>query len=126
MPDTLQALGVLVIALLPGALYVWAFERQVGRWGIGLSDRALRFIGGSAMFHAAAAPLSYGLWADHWDAVRSARPVSWWLWLVPMLYVALPWAGGALGRDDAGLPTVQPGGLLIRWEEVEFLEFIDA
>jgi hypothetical protein len=33
---------------------------------------------------------------------------------------------GEFVRDDAGLPTVQPGGLLIRWEEVEFLEFIDA
>jgi hypothetical protein len=211
MPGTLQALGVLVVAVLPGALYVWAFERQVGRWGIGLSDRALRFFGGAAMFHAAMAPLSYVLWANQWEAVRNARPVSWWLWLVPVLYVALPWAAGTVigsrlragvwwanrlagpspaprawdhlftgevdgwvrlrlksgawlggvfaeanGRrsyaagypepqdlflsaavevdpetgefvlDEAGAPALQPGGLLIRWEEVEFLEFIDA
>ena len=47
MPNTFQALAVLLVALLPGALYVWSFERQAGRWGIGLSDRVLRFVGGS-------------------------------------------------------------------------------
>ena len=70
MPDTFQALAVITIALLPGALYVWAFERQAGRWGIGFSDRALRFVGGSAL--------------------------------------------------------LLEGGLLLRWEEVEHLELIDA
>ena len=53
MPDTFQAIAVLAVALLPGALHVWAFERQAGRWGIGLSDRLLRFVGGSVLFHAA-------------------------------------------------------------------------
>ena len=66
MPDTFQAVAVAVVALLPGALYVWAFERQAGRWGIGLSDRLLRFVGGSALFHAAAAPLTYWIWADRY------------------------------------------------------------
>lgn len=53
MPDTFQAIAVFAVALLAGALYVWAFERQAGRWGIGLSDRLLRFVGGSVLFHAA-------------------------------------------------------------------------
>jgi hypothetical protein len=43
VPGTLQALGVFLLALLPGAIYIWSFERVVGRWGIGLSDRVLRF-----------------------------------------------------------------------------------
>ena len=49
MPGTFQAAAVVVLAMLPGALYVWAFERQAGRYGIGLSDRILRFAGGSAV-----------------------------------------------------------------------------
>lgn len=96
MPDTFHAVAVLVVALLPGALYVWAFERQPGRWGVGLSDRLLRFVGGSALFHAAVAPLTYWLWADQWDEVRSAEPIGWWLWPLLLAYVALPAAGGTV------------------------------
>jgi hypothetical protein len=81
VPDTLQSIAVLVLALLPGALYVWAFERQAGRWGIGLSDRLLRFVGGSAVFHALGAPLTYWLWAEQRQLVRDGDPLSWWLWL---------------------------------------------
>lgn len=99
MPDTFQAIGVIVIALLPGALYVWAFERQAGRWGVGLSDRILRFVGGSAVFHSAVAPLTYWLWADQWIRIRDAESLSWWLWPLVMAYVALPVLGGTfVGR----------------------------
>jgi hypothetical protein len=49
---TFQALFVALVGVMPGALYVWAFEREIGRWGIGLSDRILRFLGFSAIFHA--------------------------------------------------------------------------
>lgn len=211
MPDTFQAVAVLVVALLPGALYVWAFERQAGRWGVGLSDRLLRFVGGSALFHAAAAPLTYWLWADRWDEIRGGEPVSWWMWPLVVAYVAIPavggtvvgrgvrsekswttlftgpdpaprawdhlfgqkadgwvrlrmksgvWIGGAYadanGRrsyaagypepqdlflaaaveldpetgefvvDDDGNVALLDGGILVRWEEVEHLEFIDA
>lgn len=211
MPDTFQAVAVLVVALLPGALYVWAFERQAGRWGVGLSDRLLRFVGGSALFHAAAAPLTYWLWADHWDEIHRGEPVSWWLWPLAVAYVAIPavggtvvgrgvrsekswttlftgpdpaprawdhlfgqkadgwvrlrmksgvWIGGAYadanGRrsyaagypepqdlflaaaveldpetgefvvDDDGNVALLDGGILVRWEDVEHLEFIDA
>lgn len=211
MPDTFQAVAVLVVALLPGALYVWAFERQVGRWGVGLSDRLLRFVGGSALFHAVAAPLTYWLWAQQWAEVRTGSPANWWLWPIILAYVATPaaggtfvglgvrsekawttiftgpdpaprawdhlfgqkaegwvrlrmksgvWLGGAYadanGRrsyaagypepqdlylaaavkldpgtgefliDKAGHVALLEGGILVRWEEVEHLEFIDA
>lgn len=100
MPDTFQAVAVLTLALLPGALYVWAFERQAGRWGIGLSDRLLRFVGGSALFHAAAAPLTYWLWAEQRHTIEQARPLPLWLWGVAIAYVAIPLvAGTAVGRS---------------------------
>jgi len=211
VPDTFQAVAVIVVALLPGALYVWAFERQAGRWGIGLSDRLLRFVGGSALFHAAAAPLTYWVWAEQVPRVRAGDPLSWWLWPLVIAYVAVPttigtvvgrgaraeerwtalftgpnpaprawdhlfgqtadgwvrlrmksgvWLGGAYAEADgrrsyaAGYPEPQDlylaaaveldqetgefltdadgnvalldGGILVRWEEVEHLEFIDA
>jgi hypothetical protein len=92
-------LAVLIVALLPGALYVWSFERQVGRWGVGLSDRLLRFVGGSAIFHAAFAPASYWCWSTEWQTVRAGSATSWWLWPFAVAYVLVPIAGGAtVGR----------------------------
>lgn len=94
MPSTFQAVAVLTVALLPGALYLWAFERLAGRWGIGLSDRVLRFVGGSAIFHAALAPGSYWFWSDQSPLLRAGEPVSWWLWPLVIAYVVVPVAGG--------------------------------
>jgi hypothetical protein len=34
--ETFQAIAVTVLAVLPGALYTWSFEREVGNWGVGL------------------------------------------------------------------------------------------
>ena len=36
---TFQALAVLLLALLPGALYVWAFEREAGGFGTQAEQR---------------------------------------------------------------------------------------
>lgn len=96
MPNTFLGAAVVLIALIPGALYTWSFERQVGRWGIGLSDRILRFVGGSAIFHAAFAPLTYWLWADQWERVRNKDSLSLWLWLTVVAYVAIPSAVGTI------------------------------
>jgi hypothetical protein len=97
MPETFQALAVLVLALLPGALYVWAFERQAGAWGARLIDRVLRFIEVSAILHALFAPLTYWLWITF---IRSGRlstgDLPLWLWVVPVLYVGIPILGGSL------------------------------
>jgi len=97
MPPTFQAIGVLVLALLPGALYAWSFERLAGAWGVKLADRVLRFVGVSAAFHVALLPLTYWLWAD---LVRPGRiadgnaPLI--LWPILIAYVALPIAAGTL------------------------------
>lgn len=97
MPDTFQALGVLAVALLPGAMYVWSFERQAGAWGVKLADRLLRFVGVSAVLQVTLLPLTYRLW---FDFVRSGRVASGdvplLLWPVLVLYVALPIAGGTI------------------------------
>jgi hypothetical protein len=211
MPGTFQAVAVVAVALLPGALYVWSFERQAGRWGIGLSDRLLRFVGGSALFHAVSAPLTYWIWVNEWPAVHARKPLGLWLWALTIAYVAAPaglgtivgrgvrneqawtvwftgpdpaprawdhlfgqradgwvrlrmrsgtWLGGAYAdangrrsyaagypesqdlflasavrldqetgefvRDANGNVDLLEGGILVRWDEVEYLEFIDA
>ena len=97
MPDTFQAVAVIIVALLPGALYVWSFERLVGSWGIGLSDRVLRFVGVSAVFHAMVAPLTVFLWRNYIATGRfAAGRLPLWMWLVPLAYVGLPIACGSI------------------------------
>lgn len=212
MPTSFQAVAVLVVALVPGALYVWSFERRAGRWGIGLSDRIFRFIGVSAIFHTLLAPATYWFWSTQWSRLRDQDGPSWWLWAVAVGYVALPllvgswvgyatrkgsrwalfftgpdpaprawdylfqgnrdgwirlklksgtWVAGAYATSVGGLRSyaagypedqdfflattvsvdpdtgaflfdeknevvLQEGGLLVRWDEVEYLQFIDA
>jgi uncharacterized protein DUF6338 len=213
MLTTVTAAAVFVAAVLPGALYTWGFERQVGRWGIGLSDRLLRFAGVSAVFHAVLAPVTYWVVSDFVPRARDGTASAWALWALAMAYVALPlvggtgagravrgehrwtealvgaapaprgwdylfsnreldgwirlqtksgvWIGGAWARDDesgrqsyaagypdeqdlylavavlvdadtgeflideGGIPQATGGSLLIRWSEVEYLEFFD-
>lgn len=212
MPSTFQAVAVLLVALLPGAIYVWSFERVAGGWGVGLSDRVLRFIGASAVLHVLAAPITYCFWSTQWaELIDSNSDASFWWWAAAAGYVLVPfglgtlvgfgsrakwpgaqwvtgpdpeprawdhlfqgkqdgwirlhlksntWIAGAFadskGRksytagyphpqdlfmaqgvqvdpdtgdfqfDDAGKVQLLEGGILVRWDEVEYLEFIDV
>lgn len=49
-----------MIAVLPGSVYIWAFERQASAFGVNLADRTLRFIAMSLLFH-----LILG-WPEYW------------------------------------------------------------
>jgi Family of unknown function (DUF6338) len=103
--DTFQALGVLLLALLPGAIYVWAFEREAGGWGLGVTDRLLRFVGVSAVFHVVAAPITYILYQHYivTGELAHGKPISFLLWLAAVVYVAIPAALGAfVGNATAG------------------------
>lgn len=108
MPDTIQAFGVFLLAVLPGALYVWSFERVVGRWGIGLSDRLLRFAAASAVFLAVFAWPLYELRSEYQhhavtgpdgrtvfvNRIADGNDLPWWLFLLPLVYIGLPIAAG--------------------------------
>jgi Family of unknown function (DUF6338) len=101
LPDTFQAVAVLVLAVLPGALYVWAFERVVGPWGIGLTDRILRFTGISVVVHALLAPITYRwyrLYVVSGD-LAAGRPLPRTVWLALLAYVFVPIiVGYAIGQ----------------------------
>lgn len=114
MPSTFQALAVVLVALLPGGLFMWAVERLAGRYGIGFSDRLLRFVGVSVMLHVVAAPVTYKLWYDYFRA--EARPedtlLPLWLWPVAGAYVAVPILLGTLlgvGLRKWDLPALIAG-----------------
>jgi hypothetical protein len=47
MPESFEALAVIAIALLPGALYVWSFERLAGSSGGLLREARHRGLPGS-------------------------------------------------------------------------------
>lgn len=94
VPTSLQAVAALIVALLPGALYFWSYERIAGRWGANLTDRLFRFIGASALFHAVLAPATYWFWTTYWPRIVAGDSVSWWLWAVVVAYVAVPLLGG--------------------------------
>ena len=51
-PTTWTALLLLVVAVLPGAMFTFAFERQAGAFGVTLADRVLRFVAASVVFNA--------------------------------------------------------------------------
>ena len=95
----MTGLGVatlVLVALLPGALFTWSFERWAGRFGIGLQDRALRFVGGSAVLLSIAAWPLYWLYAGYWDRLVDRQALPWWIWFAPILYTVLPVVGGGL------------------------------
>ena len=110
MPDTFAALVIIALAVLPGGLYTWMFEREVGGWGSGIADRTLRLIGVSSAFLALLAWPSHLLWTHYLhqpvaptipgsrgayrNLVHEGPVLPWWLYLIPIGYVALPVAVG--------------------------------
>jgi hypothetical protein len=69
-PASVPALLVLLVAVLPGSVYTWAFERQASRHGVTFADRVLRFVGVSAAFALLFAWPAYGTWRG----VYAGRP----------------------------------------------------
>jgi Family of unknown function (DUF6338) len=94
VPDTFEALSVLVLALLPGAVFVYTLERQTGAWGVKAADRLLRFFVLSALLHLFAAPLSFVLWRRYvlHDYFTGTSNPSWpWpLYAIALFYVLVP------------------------------------
>lgn len=109
MITTYQALIVALLVILPGASYTFAVERTVGSYGVNFSDRLLRFLAASAVFHAVFAGLEYWLYTTYVASGRlTSGGMSWWvLELVALVYVFLPigvgYGLGQLRKQDVWL-----------------------
>ncbi|MGH3560566.1 MAG: DUF6338 family protein, partial [Mycobacterium sp.] len=102
-PSTFQALGVALLALLPGALYELAREQRSGRWGLRGVDQLFRLLAFSVAFQVVISPLTYWTYAHYiiTGHLRQGRPVSSWLWVLLLAYLVVPFAFGrftALGH----------------------------
>jgi hypothetical protein len=98
MVSTFQALAGVVLALLPGAAYTFAYERVAGAFGISTTDRLVRFLAASAVFHAVLAGPELLLYRNFVVTGRLARgEVNWLLAAAVALgYMFLPTAAGTL------------------------------
>lgn len=95
IPGTVEALGIVAVAVIPGATYIWTFERQAGSFGVSLADRVLRFIAASVVVHAFLAWLEYLAWRT---ALSGGQSLDAWrfliLWLTGLVVVGVPAAVG--------------------------------
>jgi hypothetical protein len=99
--STFEAVAATLVVIIPGALYLWGYERMAGSWNQTSPDRIYRFVAGSAVFQLLFAPLSYWLWKNyfHSDRIAQAKPVPLSFWLTLSLYGIIPAAVGlAVGR----------------------------
>lgn len=101
LPQSFTALLVVVVAVLPGSVYTWAYERQASPYGVTLRDRMLRFIAVSLLFHLV---LAWPEWAIYRIAVYGQgllQPERFAvLWAGMMFLVAIP---GGMGTALGGL-----------------------
>ena len=96
MTTTLLSLIIIWLAVLPGVLFIWAFEMMAGRWTTGIQGGLLRSVGYSAVFHILFLPLTYHLRAVYWDRIWEGMYVSPWVWAYTALYVVVPITLGLL------------------------------
>jgi hypothetical protein len=182
MVTTFQAVAVVVLAVLPGGLYVWGFEwlwatyvrsgtiargepLPLALWVPVLLYAGIPFALGTLV----AKGTQNGLWWAEiftgpnpapraWDHFFFSQPDGW----MRLHLKSGIWVGGAFAPNDEGLisyaagypdvqdlflartveidpetgvfltaneegePVFRESSLLIRWDEVEYLEFIDA
>lgn len=97
-PSTFQAVVIACMLLLPGAIYVWAFEQQNGPWGVDFSDRVTRFIGFSTFFQSIFAWPEYYAY-HHWVSLGNlsrGTPLPLTVWIAIPIYFLIPAAAGRL------------------------------
>ncbi len=112
MPSDIVSLLVIIGAVLPGATYTWAFERQAGAFGQTLADRTLRFTAVSVFFHVVLAWPEYALYriwftSHHFHAGQFAA-----LWSLVLLLTAIP---GLTGYTVGKLYATRNSRVGMKW-----------
>lgn len=96
---TFQALAVLLTSVLPGALFVFEYEREYARMAISdFNERLIVFLGMSSVFGVLSLPLLYQGYRKLvvTESLQRGDPLPWWIWLVVASYVVVPLVLGAL------------------------------
>jgi hypothetical protein len=114
MIETLQALLVALLAVLPGALFTIAQESHGATWAWRRTDAStlvVRFLSFSAVFHALFAPLTYYTYQRLIlnPVLVNGWQLSWRWYALLLAYMALPYLLGVLtekGRRTKGLRRV--------------------
>lgn len=117
LPDSITALLVIVVAVLPGSVYTWAYERQASPYGVTLRDRMLRFISVSLLFHLVLAWPEYAIYRSAIAGGGILQPMRFGvLWAGMLLLVAIPgFVGTALGGLYATRTTRHGWQWIRRW-----------
>ena len=117
LPTSLVALGILLVAVFPGAVYTWAFEREAGSYGVTLADRTLRFLAASTVIHLLFAWPEYLVFRvaiEGRDRILAGQFAL--LWLVLLLLSVIPAVVGTiLGGLYATRTTRTSWPKLRRW-----------
>ena len=116
LPTTWTALLLLLCAVLPGAAFTFALERQIARSGVTLPDRLLRLVAVSAVFDALYAWPAF-LAYRAWFAGRPWGPAQFALaWVGAILASLVPTLiGEALGGLHASRTARTGWSRLRRW-----------
>jgi Family of unknown function (DUF6338) len=79
-PSTWVAVLVVVVAVLPGSTFTWAYERQASAFGVTFADRTLRFIAISLIFHLVLGWPEYALYrlASRGSSVGTTQFAAGW------------------------------------------------
>lgn len=90
MPSSMIAVLVIGIAVLPGSMYTWAYERQASAFGVTFADRTLRFIAISLIFHVVLGWLEFVLyrWAFTGESFGVGQFAA--AWGAAVLLMAIP------------------------------------
>jgi len=97
VPNTGIGLLILLVAVLPGSVFTWAYERQNSAYGVTFADRLLRFIATSMIFHLILAWPEYAIYRTALDG-RQHLAVGQFalLWSGALLLVATPATAGTV------------------------------
>jgi Family of unknown function (DUF6338) len=90
MPETLSSLLVVLLALLPGGLHTWAFERVTGKSQHQVSDRILRLLVASALYLVLAVPAIPIFSAIAKSAMAGATTAAWRYVAVFVILILIP------------------------------------
>ncbi|MGH3320202.1 MAG: DUF6338 family protein [Streptosporangiaceae bacterium] len=97
LPGTVTALLIVIVAVLPGSVYTWAYERQTSPYGVTFADRTLRFIAVSLIFHLVLAWPEYAVYRGAIAGRGSLGLVQFVvLWLGLLVLVAVPASVGTI------------------------------